>query len=373
MKQARIAILRLIAAVLVLGPVMAMAAGPNTPLEVVEDSSFGTHMWHWLGFAISVAAGAACAPIGWWLAALALKIRSRRKATPPKAAANAKKAAAFLMFALITGVIEAQFQLTGPPQRIARIVLDSLTIIGMAALLLTIWDVASSEISARAGAKAEERERLLLPVVRNLVKGTVVVVCCLLIIADIWQVNVAALVASLGIGGVVLALAAKDSVENVFGSVTMLFDESFTIGDWIKVGDVEGVVEEINLRSTKIHTFGDTIVTLPNSTWIKASIENFSRPSARRTRLTLQLSYANEPAKVEEFCGRITEAARLDKEVDPAKTSVRVGAMGESSMTVMMDVWLRSDSYVQEQEFRSRLMLKAFDAGKALGIHFINP
>src|SRR5213075_891075 len=128
-------------------------------------------------------------------------------------------------------------------------------------------------------------ERLLVPVTRKFV-AVIILIGGLLV--EAWVLfggqHGAEAIAGLGIGGLAVALAAKDSVENVFGSLTILFDMPFALGDWVKIDKVEGVVEEINLRSTRIRTFEDSLITLPNSNLIKASVENFGARRFRRQR-----------------------------------------------------------------------------------------
>ena len=110
-------------------------------------------------------------------------------------------------------------------------------------------------------------------------------------ILSIWGVNVTALIASLGIGGLAFALAAKDTAANLFGSIAIMVDKSIKIGDWIKVDGVEGVVEDIGMRTTKIRTFQKSLVVVPNQIVANSHIENFSRRSTRRVKMRIGLTY----------------------------------------------------------------------------------
>ncbi|NKQ40031.1 MAG: mechanosensitive ion channel, partial [Sulfurovum sp.] len=94
---------------------------------------------------------------------------------------------------------------------------------------------------------------------------------------QVWGINVTALIASLGLGGLAFALAAKDTAANLFGSFAILADKSIRIGEWIKVDRVEGVVEDIGMRTTKIRTFEKSLITMPNQVVANSPIENFSR------------------------------------------------------------------------------------------------
>ncbi len=110
-------------------------------------------------------------------------------------------------------------------------------------------------------------------------------------ILELWGINVTALIASLGLGGLAFALAAKDTAANLFGSFALLIDRSIRIGEWVKVGGVEGVVEDIGMRTTKIRTFYKSLVTVPNQMIANQPIENFSRRGVRRIKMHIGLTY----------------------------------------------------------------------------------
>ena len=110
--------------------------------------------------------------------------------------------------------------------------------------------------------------------------------------------SVSGLLASLGIGGLAVALAAKDTLSNVFGSLMLILDRPFKLGDWIKAGDMEGTVEEIGFRSTRIRTFAKTLITVPNSIIANLPLDNFSRMPKRRIKLTVGVTYATTPAQM---------------------------------------------------------------------------
>ena len=83
-------------------------------------------------------------------------------------------------------------------------------------------------------------------------------------ILQVWGINISAFVASLGLGGLAFALAAKDAAANIFGSIAILADKAISVGEWIKVDGVEGIVMDIGMRTTKIKTFENSIITMPN-------------------------------------------------------------------------------------------------------------
>ncbi len=114
-----------------------------------------------------------------------------------------------------------------------------------------------------------------------------------------WNINVSAFVASLGLGGLAFALAAKDTAANLFGGLSILADRALKIDDWIKVGDVEGTVEDIGLRTTKVRTFEKSLITVPNQIIANNPIENFSRRNIRRIKARIGLVYSTTNEQIE--------------------------------------------------------------------------
>ncbi len=117
-----------------------------------------------------------------------------------------------------------------------------------------------------------------------------VVLALFFVLGFIFKVNIVALVGGLGIGGLALALASKETVENLFGSFTIFFDKPFTVGDHVKVGNVEGFVEGIGLRSTRIRTLERSLLTIPNKKMIDAELENVTLRSMWRPRSYIGLT-----------------------------------------------------------------------------------
>lgn len=110
--------------------------------------------------------------------------------------------------------------------------------------------------------------------------------------------NISGLIAGLGIGGVAIALAAQDTASNIIGAIMIILDKPFEVGDWIKVGDTEGSVEEFTFRSTRIREAKNSVVSIPNSTVVNSSITNWSRLQKRRITFDLVLEFDTSLKKV---------------------------------------------------------------------------
>src|SRR5262249_35855949 len=117
------------------------------------------------------------------------------------------------------------------------------------------------------------------------------IVLAVLVIVQEWGYDPSGLIAGLGIGGLAISLAAQDTVKNLFGFTTIVGDQPFTVGDFIKTADVEGTVEHVGVRSTRIRRQDQAYVTVPNSVLANSAILNWSRLSKRWIDMTLRITY----------------------------------------------------------------------------------
>ena len=156
-------------------------------------------------------------------------------------------------------------------------------------------------------------------------------------ILSLWGVNVTALIASLGLGGLAFALAAKDTAANLFGSIAILLDKSIKIGDWIKVDGVEGIVEDIGMRTTKIRTFYKSLVIVPNQLVATSHIENFSKRSIRRILMRLGLTYDTTNEQIESIIQEIKLLLKSHKGIAQEETMlVNFDNFGDSAKEIFV-------------------------------------
>ena len=131
-----------------------------------------------------------------------------------------------------------------------------------------------------------------LPFAKDLLKVLIIVLGFLVVLDQIFHANITALIGGLGIGGLAVALAAKDSLENLLASFTIFLDRPFAVGDLVKAGEVNGTVEKIGFRSTRLRTAEKSYLTVPNKSMIDKPLDNLSLRTSRRVGFTLILSHA---------------------------------------------------------------------------------
>jgi MscS family membrane protein len=176
----------------------------------------------------------------------------------------------------------------------------------------------------------------LAPLATKTLKVLVVIVGSLVVLQN-FGINVTALLAGLGIGGVALAFAAQDTVANVFGTITILLDSPFKLGDRIKILDIDGTVEDVGFRSTRIRTLYNSLITLPNSVVAKEKIDNLSaRENMFRFRATLGFTYNSNQAQIQKFSEHLRYFLKQEQMVDQERVSVHLSDFAESSMNVLV-------------------------------------
>lgn len=149
-----------------------------------------------------------------------------------------------------------------------------------------------------------------------------------------WDINISTFVASLGIGGLAFALAAKDTLANFFGGMMIFADRSFKMGDWIKGAGVEGIVEEINIRSTKIRTFEKALVTVPNASLANGAIENFSKRGIRRINMRIGLTYSTSIEQMEAIVNDIRKLLKDRTDIDQELSLIYFDQFADSSLSI---------------------------------------
>ncbi len=193
-------------------------------------------------------------------------------------------------------------------------------------------------------------------------------------ILRVWGIDVTALVASLGLGGLAFALAAKDTAANLFGSFAILADKSVRIGEWISVDGVEGVVEEMGMRTTKIRSFEKSLITVPNSIVANAPIENFSRRQTRRIKLYISLTYETTAKQIEQIVSDIKKMLSKHEYIAQNETTiVRFESFNDSSLDIFVYTFAKGANWQRYLQTKEDIMLKIMHIVETNGSSFAFP
>ncbi len=339
--------------------------------ESLKASLFEVELWQWVGLGIAVILSLLVGLAARGLARRAIWLRGQLPGPQPTVETKASLARAI---GLTSGMVAA-FILIAPlglepgPNHAVRTLLNLVAVLALLSLSTAIWDALCDDIAARNELLSHRAERLLLPITRKFVRFVLLTGACLAVLS-LFVENLTGVLAGLGLGGLVVALAAKDSVENVFGSLTIMFDMPFALGDWVKIDKVEGVVEEINLRSTRVRTFEDTLINVPNANLIRAAVENYGARRSRRQRLSLRLHYDNKPPMIDQFAAKIRTYLDSTEGVLPEMSLVELEDFSETSIGLLVQTHFNATNQAEELTLRHALMTQILSAAEELGLRF---
>jgi MscS family membrane protein len=201
----------------------------------------------------------------------------------------------------------------------------------------------------------------------------VTIVVGLIIIADSLGAKVGALLTSLGIGGLAFALAAQDTIANLFGSFVVVMDQPFRVGDNVRIGANTGMVEDIGLRSTKIRLLDKSLVVIPNKAVATEAITNLTRFTGRRVEQVLGLTYDTRPDQMEALVGELRQLITAEPEIDAASVHVYFRDFNASSMDVWLVYVVKAPDFAAHMKLRQRLNLAFMRAIEARGLSFAFP
>jgi MscS family membrane protein len=213
---------------------------------------------------------------------------------------------------------------------------------------------------------------MLVPLLVRTLK-IVVFIVGLVFIASRLTEEVWSILAGISLGSLAVGFAAKDSIENLFGTFTVLLDKPFELGDWITVGPIDGSVEAVGIRSTRVRTFYNSLISVPNSTFINAHVDNMGARRYRRIKTTLGLTYDTPPAKVDAFCEGVRELIRTHPYTRKDSFHVYLNNFSASSLDVMLYCFVETPDWATELRERHRLLADILRLAETLSVEFAFP
>ncbi len=226
-----------------------------------------------------------------------------------------------------------------------------------------------AELSSRTTSKLDDQ---LIPLFRKATK-TFLFILSFILIAQNLGYSVSGLIAGLGIGGLAMAMAAKDTLANLFGSLMILIDRPFNTGDWITFPGGDGVVEEIGLRSTRIRTFAKTVVSIPNAALANATVENHSLMPKRRIKFTLGVTYESTVQQVETLVGKIENYLKNNPDIDQEFMLVKFTTFNDSSLDLFIYCFTITTDWTQHLSVRQDVNLQVMTLVEELGMGIAYP
>jgi MscS family membrane protein len=180
-------------------------------------------------------------------------------------------------------------------------------------LLMRLVDYISLVLRRKARKDGGHRDNQLIVFIRDFLKAILGIIGILIILNSAFRVDVSSILTSLGLAGAALALAAKESIENLIASFVIFFDKPFKTGDFLKVNAISGTVERIGLRSTRIRTEQKTYVTVPNKQMVDSVVDNLTLRTQRKGELRLEVSLSTSAGQLDGFIAGVRKILAMDK------------------------------------------------------------
>jgi MscS family membrane protein len=203
--------------------------------------------------------------------------------------------------------------------------------------------------------------------------GVVAAIAFLIRGADALGFPAYSVLAGLGVGGLAVALAARDSIANLLGSMLIMLEKPFRVGHVIRVGGSEGTVEDVGFRSTRIRTLDNSLISIPNNAVVNTTVENLSLRRMRRQRFFVQITYDTPRDKLVELIAGIRQVIIGHPLTHKDNLQVRLNNLADSSLDILVLFHLNVEDYAAELREREDILLQIMDLAKDIGVEFAFP
>jgi MscS family membrane protein len=340
----------------------------HLPLPLVNVQLIGTPLWQWIGLGFLAFALAAISKL---LSRFTLWLTQQtvRRLAPAWDLTAIETFLGPLRLLLSVSLYRAGMEWFAP-SALLRLYLERILALfffgGMFWLCGVIVDVIARRLRARLEARHRAFSYSVLPLAGRVVKVAILLLTIAAVLSS-WGYNTTTLLAGLGIGGVAIALASQKTIENLFGSVSVISDRPVSVGEFCKFGDRVGTVEDIGLRSTRIRTLDRTLVTVPNGSFSAMTLENFDRRDKMLFHFTLNLKRETTPQQVRALLQSITELLENHPKVEGGVLPVRFIGIGTYSLDIEIFAYIRTLNGDESMKIQQDLFLWIMDAVAAAG------
>ncbi|MCX2743622.1 mechanosensitive ion channel family protein [Mangrovivirga sp. M17] len=253
------------------------------------------------------------------------------------------------------------------------IILKSLVPLFATIIVYRLVDIVSLYMHRMAEKTQSTLDDQLVPLVSKTLKIFVVLIGVIFILSSL-DINVIPILTGLSIGGLAFALAAQDTLKNFFGSIMIFLDRPFQIGDWITAGsDIDGTIEEVGFRSTRIRTFRNSVTSVPNGKLADMTVDNHGLRVYRRFYTRLAITYDTPPDVIEAFVEGLRKLTEDHPDTRKDNYHIYLNEFGGSALEIMYYVFFRVPDWGGELKARHELMLQIIELSEDLGVRFAFP
>ena len=261
------------------------------------------------------------------------------------------------------------------PQLVSHYILIILKIIiplfGMIILyrLVNIVEIYFTKLAKKTESTLDDQ---LVPLLKKVLQIAIVLLGGL-VIMDSLEIPILPLLAGLSIGGLAFALAAQDTIKNFFGSIMIFIDKPFQIGDWITTREVDGTVEEVGFRSTRVRTFRNSVVYVPNGMLADSIVDNHGLRQFRRFKTNISIIYSTPPDRIEIFVEGLKRILHNHPKTNKEKYEIHLNEFGTSSLDILFYIFFEAPTWSDELKFRQEIILSILRLARHLNISFAFP
>lgn len=339
---------------------------------LLKESGAGMEMWQWLALLLLLIISI---PVSWavtWLIANLFRLneKGQDQTLSPKA-----RFLWPLRLILVAGLGLLALGILGLPQAVdipLRVFIGVVLSVAGGWLAYHLVDKASEVMGAHAHSYLHYRNEILRSLVTSLAK-LAVVIGAILFLAEILSIPYQGVIAGLGIGGLAVALAARSTLENLIGGITLYADKPVEVGDFCCFGDHMGVVEGIGLRSVKIRSLDHSIITVPNAEFVNLNIENLTRRDQMLLQNTINLRYETKPDQLRWLLAEIRKLLLQHPMVTPQPARARFAGFGDHSVDIELFAYIKTNDFSEFFTIREDIFLRLIDLVEQSGSAFAFP
>ncbi len=212
----------------------------------------------------------------------------------------------------------------------------------------------------------------LIPLLRKSLKVFVIIAGGIFILQNL-DFDITGLLAGISIGGLAFALAAQDTIKNLFGSIMIFIDRPFTVGDWIVTNGVDGTVEEVGFRSTRVRTFHNSVVSIPNGSIANMTVDNMGMRAYRRFKANIAVTYDTPTPLIETFIEGLKQIVENHPRTRKDFYEIHLNSFGASSLDILFYIFFDVPTWSEELKYRGEVMLSIVELADRVGIRFAFP
>lgn len=250
---------------------------------------------------------------------------------------------------------------------------EAIMILLLTRLVIALVRFVAYLFQRRAAKTLTRTDDQLVPFVRDFVIVLLMAMGFMILLGRIFSVDVGKILAGLGVGGIAIALAARETLENLLASVTIFMDRPFVSGDAVQVGTVNGEIEKIGFRSTRIRTFDGSMITVPNKNLVTNTLENQTQREFRRARFVLKISPETQADVLRQLLDGIRGIIRYHDLTRTKDGMVRFEGIGEQSLDVLVLYYVETTDFTLFNEIKEEINFRILQLMREKGVHFAVP